>query len=636
MRLRHFYFITIALLLSINLSAKKITLYPTSAIPEELKKGADAIIRFDKTIIELNSIFDIKYKYERAITILNESGDKYADVYAAYSKTMPISNLQISIYDTNGYLIEKVKSSRINDYSASGENLFTDSRFKHYEPIQKNYPYTVVYSYSLSANEYFNIGNWHPYKGSRCAVSESIFTIVTDNPNIFKYKLYNSSLEPVITEDKGKSIYMWKVTNLKAYKPESYASPNSYKGPYLKCAPTKFQYDKINGSTYSWNELAKWFSKLNNGRDELDENTKAEIREMVKDCSSNLEKVKTLYEYLQNKTRYVSIQVGIGGQQPFPAQYVQDKSYGDCKALSNYMKALLKIIGLPSYYTLIYAGDKTSELDTSFVTTFANHAILMVPLKQDTIWLECTSKFSACGFLGSFTDDRTALAISENGGQLVRTPSYKISDNIQNKNGNIIINPDGTAKAIITQECRGVQYSNISSLTHVGPEDQKKKLYKDIDLPDFKINNHEVSKELTRVPSAVLKLDLNIRNYASKSGDRLFVPLNLITRNTSVPKKGKERKTDIYFKRGYCDTDTIQFILPEDYEMESIPEKKVIESDFGNYMSEAIKDGNKVTYIRKVVYKKFEFPAERYDDLRNYKKAVVRADKAKIVLKKIL
>jgi hypothetical protein len=53
-------------------------------------------------------------------------------------------------------------------------------------------------------------------------------------------------------------------------------------------------------------------------------------------------------------------------------------------------------------------------------------------------------------------------------------------------------------------------------------------------------------------------------------------------------------------------------------------------------MSEAIKDGNKVTYIRKVVYKKFEFPAERYDDLRNYKKAVVRADKAKIVLKKIL
>ncbi|PXY02975.1 hypothetical protein DF185_02450 [Marinifilum breve] len=635
MKVRYIYLLLLTFLCTNQLSAKKTPVFPVSEIPEELKENADAVIRFDETIVEVNSIYNLKYSYNRAITILNESGDEYAEVVASYDKSMPLNSLQIAIYDAEGKLIEKVKSSEINDYSASGESMFSDNRVKQYEAVQKNYPYTIVYSYNQTLNEYTGIAGWYPYDGYRCSVQESTYTIVSSDPDSFKYKLYGAVIEPEETNIKGKTSLCWKASKLKAYKYEPYASPYSIRGPLLICAPTKFQYDKIDGNTSSWNELAKWFSKLNHGRDVLDENTIAEVKEMVKDCKSDFEKVKTLYEYLQNKTRYVSIQVGIGSQQPFPAQDVQDKSYGDCKALSNYMKSLLKVVDIESYYVLINSGNKFRDIDTTFVKTFANHAILMAPLQKDTVWLECTNKFSPCGFLSSSTDDRTVLAINENGGHLVRTPVYKMEDNTQNKSGEIIINADGTATANITEECRGLQYSYLAGLSHLGPEDQKKRIYSDLELPDFKIKNHEVSKELTRIPSSVLKLELDIRNYASQSGDRLFIPLNLINRTSKAPKKVRNRETDIYYKREYCDTDSIQFTLPDGYKMESIPEKKVIESDFGNYYSEVKQDGNKVTYIRKVEYKKFNLPAERYDDLRTYKKSVVRADKAKMVLKKI-
>ncbi len=635
MKVRYIYLLLLTFLCTHQLSAKKMPVFPVSEIPEELKENADAVIRLDETIVEINSIYNLKYSYNRAITILNESGDEYAEVLASYDKSMPLSNLQIVIYDAEGMLIEKVKSSEINDYSASGESMFSDNRVKQYETVQKNYPYTIVYSYNQTLNEYTSIAGWYPYDGYRCSVQASTYKIITSDPSCFKHKLYGSTIEPEVKNIKGKTIHYWKASNLKAYKYEPYASPYSTRGPLLICAPTKFQYDKIDGNTSSWNELAKWFSKLNQGRDVLDENTIAEVKEMVKDCKTDFKKVKILYEYLQNKTRYVSIQVGIGSQQPFPAQDVQDKSYGDCKALSNYMKTLLKVVDIPSYYTIITSANKRRDLDTTFVKNFGNHIILMVPLQKDTVWLECTNKFSPCGFLSSSTDDRTVLAINENGGHLVRTPVYKMEDNTQNKSGEIIINADGTATANITEECRGLQYSYLAGLSHLSPEDQKKKIYSDLELPDFKINKHEVSKELTRIPSSVLKLELDIRNYASQSGDRLFIPLNLINRTSKAPKKVRNRKTGIYYKREYCDTDSIQFTLPDGYEMESIPEKKAIESDFGNYYSEAKQDGNKVTYIRKVEYKKFDLPAERYDDLRNYKKAVVRADKAKLVLKKI-
>ena len=53
-----------------------------------------------------------------------------------------------------------------------------------------------------------------------------------------------------------------------------------------------------------------------------------------------IEKAKIVYKYMQEKTRYISVQVGIGGFKPMLAKDVDRLGYGDCKALSNYTKAL--------------------------------------------------------------------------------------------------------------------------------------------------------------------------------------------------------------------------------------------------------------------------------------------------------
>ena len=66
---------------------------------------------------------------------------------------------------------------------------------------------------------------------------------------------------------------------------------------------------------------------------------------------------------MQNNTRYISIQLGIGGWRPFEAAYVASKGYGDCKALSNYMYSLLKEAGILSYYTLVKAGAGEEDIN---------------------------------------------------------------------------------------------------------------------------------------------------------------------------------------------------------------------------------------------------------------------------------
>src|SRR5690606_36041786 len=97
-------------------------------------------------------------------------------------------------------------------------------------------------------------------------------------------------------------------------------------------------------------------------------------------------------------------------------------NYGDCKALSNYMKALLKEAQIPSQLVIVKAG-KNKDLWADFSAIGqANHMILCVPMVKDTVWLECTSQRNPYNYLGSFTGDRNVILVSDEGGKVVKTP----------------------------------------------------------------------------------------------------------------------------------------------------------------------------------------------------------------------
>jgi hypothetical protein len=121
---------------------------------------------------------------------------------------------------------------------------------------------------------------------------------------------------------------------------------------------------------------------------------------MTDTIQSDKDKVRFLYRYLQQNMRYVSVQLGIGGLKPFPAMFVDQKKYGDCKALTNYMGALLRAVNIPSCYAIVNAGTNAKPADPKFPDNVFNHVILCVPLKNDTTWLECTSNTQPFGQLG--------------------------------------------------------------------------------------------------------------------------------------------------------------------------------------------------------------------------------------------
>ena len=106
----------------------------------------------------------------------------------------------------------------------------------------------------------------------------------------------------------------------------------------------------------------------------------------------------------------------------------RDHLIGDCKALTTYMKGLLKASGISSFQVLVRAGEP-DILDVNFPYDSFNHVILMVPQQTDTIWLECTSQMDPCGYMGTFTENHTGLLLDGEHSHLVHIPALNGTQN---------------------------------------------------------------------------------------------------------------------------------------------------------------------------------------------------------------
>jgi len=610
--------------------------YPVSAISDDLKMNVNVVIREDKSVFTIYSKNKASYYAISAITILNEKGNSYAENVIWYDRLRKITKLNGAVYDASGKLIKKLKNSEIRDQSAfDGFSLFSDDRLKFMDLSQNTYPYTVEYEYEVEYKYLYSIDGSVIIPAEKISVQHSSYELIYPSSLRPRTKTLNIPNEkPVINKrPDGTETMIWTFENLKPIKFEPYGPSHKRLTPRILAAPNEFEYEGYIGDMNSWDDFGKWVASLNKGRDVLPETAKSKIREITKGLNTTEEKSKAVYEFLQNKSRYVSIQIGIGGYQPFEASVVDQTGYGDCKALSNYAIALLGEVGVKANYVLINAGEVEKSVEEDFPNSAFNHATVCIPNVKDTIWLECTSQTAPFGYQGKFTGDRKALMITENGGKIVNTLRYSAEQNRQSCSADVTINVNGSAKAKAKTVYSGLQYENdnLDFIVDRSYDDQKNWILKNTDIPSFDVVSFTMSSKKDKIPAATVTLDLSLNRFATVSGKRLFMTPNLMNRISFIPEKVEDRKTDVYRKNAYTHLDTIRYNLPEELYPEFLPETINIQSRFGEYHATFTLDQGKVVYTRKVVMKKGVFPPDSYNELIDFFKKISKADNTKLV-----
>lgn len=610
--------------------------YPVFEMPIDLLKNANSVVRKSETILEVFSPEKIKYTRKEVVTILNKNGDSDGVLWVSYDPRKSIDIETANFYDKNGNLIKKVKKSEIYDLSYfDGFSLYRDGRFKRITPQIKDYPYTVEYEFSVNYKGAVDYPDWMPCNGYGQSVEYAGFDVkVYDNSEI---RVKSKNIEAVVDGEMADGIksYSWKLENMPVFEYEPYAISYRNFMPNVSVAPSIFSYCEVVGNMATWKDFGRWAWGLIKDKTVLPEERVSFLRELTDNKKDTLDKIRAVYVFLQEKTRYVNVQLGIGGFEPFSAEKVDETGYGDCKALTNYMRAMLQSIGIKSYYTLVYAGHNTGDVDSGFSAQEFNHVILAVPLVGDTIFLECTDKYSPCGFLGSFTDDRYALLVDKDNSRLVRTTSYGMDDNTWGLNASVDLKETGEAIINDTVTLRGLQYESVEKELRKIKDKQIENEYESSDIAGARYLDIAYAEKRERVPSVCRIRAIDVARLGTKMGNRMFVPVNILNQRTSVPKKVKDRKYPFQLGMSYMDDDTVTVKIPDGYEIEYLPEPVKVESVFGRYTATIRQEGESILFFRHHEKQEGVYPPEKYADYVLFVKQIVDADRRKIVLKKM-
>jgi hypothetical protein len=612
--------------------------YPVSSIPENLKKNADVVKRTEEIVFEIANLKEAVYHRKVVYTILNENGERYAAMVVGYDKLRKVSAFEGTLYDANGNVLKKAKIKDIQDLSAVQDiSLFDDNRIKVLDFTNQFYPYTVEFETEVKFNNTYMLPDWFPQQGEKLSVESSSYSFIAPVDYSIRFKAFNYEGQPSSSTEKNKQIKTWKVANLTAVK-RVFASPTwNELTPSVYFAPSEFEMEGFKGNGTTWQDFGKFSLALNEGRDQLSNDIIQKVTDLTKGLKDEKEKIRVLYNFLQQNTRYISIQLGIGGLQPFEASFVAKKGYGDCKALSNYMYSLLKAAGIKSYYTLVRGG---RDLDDKYIledfpSDQFNHIILCVPLSKDTMWLECTSQTESAGYMGNFTGNRKALLITEDGGKLVSTPHYGIKENTQLRTIKGKINPEGTFVMNVTTNYRGIQQDDRSGLINALSRDKVKKyLQEDLQLSTYEVNNFKYSQKKDILPEVDEQLDVVVDNYATITGKRLFILPNILSRGGVRLSDEEDRRVDFVLDYEWHDEDDYEIEIPEGYQLETIPQQVSLNTKFGMYNSSTKLDGNKIIYHRVREQFSGRFPAKDQAELTKFFEDIYKADRARVVLVK--
>lgn len=616
-------------LLVLTANAQK---YLVSTIKPSLIENADAVLRNEEFKLKVYSTSQISVNHKWAITVLNPSGDDYAKYISYYDKFEGKPDVSGSLYNKEGKEVKSLKRKEVIDRPVmDGMSLATDGRIKEFQFSTVQYPYTVEFEEEQDINQSYQVPKWSPVEGKRFSVENSL--LIVEVPLDFKLRYRQLNLEAQPQIQSAKSItYTWNLKNFNAVNDEALSPQLSSLLPMVLLGTSDFKVDKYSGNMDSWMNLGKFVNLLNKDRDNLPDNIKADIHKLTDNIKDTAEKVKVLYNYLQQSTRYISIQKGIGGWQPFDATYVATNKYGDCKALSNYMISMLKEARVPARYVLINAGpDQRSVLD-DFPTAYFNHAIACVPMQKDTMWLECTSQTVSPGFMGSFTGNRNALLVDEEGGHLVKTPVYKMKDNLVSRN--IIANVDesGSLIAEVKTIYNGISQELPHELLHGANTEQRTKyLNRSINLPTYSIDNVEYTEKRAPVPQMIENIKLTAQNYATVMGKRMFILPNILNRQFENLSQDKERILPINIKYDIYTIDSIEINIPAGFIIESIPANVHLVNKFGSYDVNYKVNGNSINLFR--IFKIFSntYPPSQYKEFADYYNNIIKADNSRLV-----
>ncbi|WP_394697593.1 transglutaminase family protein [uncultured Sunxiuqinia sp.] len=548
------------------------------------------------------------------IQINDKRSNWIADIKIPFDKNDKLEILEAVVKDLNGNIVRKIRNHEITTRNDIARGAFYEDDFiKEFELKWDAYPYQIKYSYQRITDRFLYIAKWYP--GVNAKVFTHNATLEVDVPDGFSMRI-DTIGGFIFREEKLKNAtrFKWQKSDISSFESEYFSPPGQETVPHVIVIPNLFNYE-LKGSFDSWQSYGIWQDQMNDGLDVLPPSEQLKIDRLVAGTKDPKEVIKILYHYLQDNTRYIGVFVDEGGLKPYSASYVCENGYGDCKALTIYLKALLNHVGIPSFYTKIYSGENPVRINQAYPSQQFNHVILVVPLQGDTIWLENTASYLPFDYLGTFTQNRYGLLVNGEKSELVKTPTLSQADVLRTTTCTFNLNLEGNGTAKVSEKLRGDDFETCKYYqTSRSKEDQKDYIEESIPLRNFQIEDWKFSQENRDSASMCLDVEMQVKDQFRTIGG--MIVLNPKTLRMPDINKPEDRKTPVRITFPINKLDSIIYYLPfyNDYEVE-LPKSVLLKSDFGCYEEHYLQKDSALFFTRRFQLYDGDYPLDRYSEI---------------------
>jgi len=610
--------------------------YAQGLAPEGSAPEKGAICELDEQEFVVEGKNSGMLSVHRVFLIYDERGKEYGRVVMPLYKFEKVGNIKAQMNGFDGRLIRKLEKDEIKEESLFSDYvLYADDRVKHFDLGTTTFPYTLEYSYKVEYKSLFFWPDWSPQM--EIPVKRSVYTLTVPQNLAFKMRKRNLEIEPIEKQIGGERQLIFELTQVPVFRSEKNMPPKANHMMSVLFAPEEFELAGYQGSTSSWETFGIWFASLAGKQYKLAPQHQSMIEEVVKNCISSKDTIRALYQFLQRKTRYVAINLGIGGYQPRDAESTLGSGYGDCKDLSTLFITMLGVVGIKSYPVLIRTQDEGAVL-ADFPSNQFNHVIAYVPVEKETLWLDCTCNYCPFGELPWQDEGCQALVIMKDTAALIRTPASSAEENKINRSIHAKLQPDGSLEVTGTITATGNFESYYRGFLNSSTATEKKEWLGRLVgryAPSYSLLSYDFEKVPNlNVPFAI-EFTAKIVKYPTRSGNQLLINFNLLTRVDAedVPKE-KERKYPEDNQYVFTTEDEVVLDFPESLVIKVVPDEQNIALPFGSFQTRYNVNANQITYKRiRVVPQRFIEQVD-FNEYKAFLDRIYTADHSFVVLTK--
>ena len=299
-----------------------------------------------------------------------------------------------------------------------------------------------------------------------------------------------------ISTEGDATVYTYVMKNLPARSTEDDAPGPTYYVPHILvlCKSAQPGNEKINYFN-TVKDQYEWYSSLVKQIGNDDKIVKEKALEIIKGASTDEQKVKLIYQWVQDNIRYIAFENGIAGFKPEKAQEVLRKKYGDCKGMANLLTELLRSINLDARRCWI--GTKHIAYDYSTpCMAVDNHMICAWMKNGKPVFLDATEKYIGFGEVAERIQGRQTLIENGKSFLLEKVPVETATQNTSTEYRKFSIDGNNL-KGHVTQVWKGENKEwLLSELNDIKNEKQEEALTqflsdgnKNYEISNLKIDN---------------------------------------------------------------------------------------------------------------------------------------------------